>query len=97
MKWAGEIDLHPDFLLWKTPSKNCQKFANRSEQLTAMLDNRFENLPFWGENPDVFKYQVLDGDENIHKLMRLHFYDGCRVSIFFGLNRELDATISTAS
>lgn len=54
--------------------------------MVAAADQLFAGKEFHGANLDVFKYQILEGNENVHMLMRLHFYNDCRVSVFFGTN-----------
>jgi hypothetical protein len=83
-KWLGSVRTQPDFLLASLDPEKGHERNKLGEQMVAAADLLFSVSDFHGENPDVFKYQVLEGNDNIHKLMRLHFYNGCRVSVFFG-------------
>lgn len=61
--------------------------ANKlGEDLAKAADVIFGEAEFYGENREVFKYQVVDGGEAAHKLMRFHFYEGCKVTTFFEIN-----------
>lgn len=83
----GNIRTQPDFLLASLDPQEGQEKNKLGECMAVAADYLFAGQEFHGANPDVFKYQVLEGEKNIHKLMRLHFYNGCRVSVFFELNR----------
>lgn len=85
-QWLGNVRTQPDFLLASLELSGDQGQNKLGELMSASADYLFSASDFYGENPDVFKYQVLDGNEDVHKLMRLHFYGGCRVSVFFGAN-----------
>lgn len=85
-QWRGNVRTQPDFLLASLDPDKGQERNKLGEYMVATADELFADKEFHGANPDVFKYQVLEGNENVHKLMRLHFYNGCRVSVFFGTN-----------
>jgi hypothetical protein len=85
-QWLGNVRTQPDFLLSSLDPVNGQERNKLGEYMVAAADQLFADKEFHGANPDVFKYQVLEGNENVHMLMRLHFYNGCRVSVFFGAN-----------
>jgi len=85
-KWLGIVRTQPDFLLASLDPDKGRKQNERGEYMVAAADQLFDGMDFHGANPEVFKYQVLDGNKNVHKLVRLHFYNGCRVFVFFGAN-----------
>jgi hypothetical protein len=85
-QWLGDVRTQSDFLLASLDPEKGQERNKLGEYMVAAADQLFADSAFHGENPDVFKYQVLEGNENVHQLMRLHFYNGCRVSVFFGAN-----------
>ena len=85
-QWLGDVRTQPDFLLASLDPDKGRERNKLGEHMVAAADHLFEGKEFYGANPEAFKYQVLDGNENTHKLMRLHFYNGCRVSVFFGAN-----------
>lgn len=82
-KWLGSLRTQPDFLLASLNPKNAEELNGPIERMAVAADEIFKNSPYFGENPDVFKYQVIDGNDRLIKLMRLHFYIGCKVSVFF--------------
>jgi hypothetical protein len=81
-KWFDRISVYPDFLLFmdtdKDPHKNAQVYM-----MAEMANHLFKCAASYGENPDIFRYQVADGNEEAEKLMRLYFYDGARVTLIF--------------
>jgi hypothetical protein len=78
--WQGSVKTQCDFLLASLDLDD-QNLNNQCAELAEGADHIFAKCEFYGANPDVFKYQVLEN--GIDKLMRLHFYEGCRVSVFF--------------
>ena len=78
-KWLGDVKTYPEFLVASLDPESHDAIARWS----VLADHLFTKCEYHGANPDVFKYQVLEGGEIAHKLMRLHFYSGCRVSVFF--------------
>lgn len=85
-QWLGNIRTQPDFLLASLDPEEGQEQNKLGENMVAAADQLFADKEFHGANPDVFKYQILEGGKNLHMIMRLHFYNGCRVSVFFGAN-----------
>lgn len=86
VQWLGDVRTQPDFLLASLDPEKGRERNQLGEYMVAGADQLFAGKEFYGANPEVFKYQVLEENENVHKLMRLHFYTGCRVSVFFGAN-----------
>jgi len=82
-KWLGNVTIRPDFILWSI-DKNTRELNEPVEKIAEASDMLFLDSTYFGENPDIFKHQVTDGNEKIKKLMRLYFYNGCRVSVLFG-------------
>ena len=84
-KWLDAVNVYPNFLLEINP-----EYARETNQPIENMDKLsnilFENEAFLGENPDVFKYQIVDGRETCHKYMRLYFYNGNRVTVIVGKN-----------
>lgn len=82
-QWLGEVKTQPDFLLVSLDPGNARKLNKPGQKMADAANQIFAEAKYFGKNPDVFKYQVVDGGEHASKLMRLHFYVGCRVSVFF--------------
>ena len=81
-KWTGSIQIQPDFMLVSLDPKDAEK----NQLITNMAkatDVLFKDAEFHGANPEVFKYQVVEGNNQVAKVMRLHFYEGGKVTIFF--------------
>jgi len=84
-KWLGKVSIQPDFLLSLDP-ETARDTNEPIEQLAEAADQIFESQPYFGENKEVFKYQVINGNDKCEKIMRLSFYGNCKVTVFFGLN-----------
>lgn len=80
-EWNGSVETHYEFLLATLDPKH-QALNEKLDNLNRMADGLFQGKEFFGENPDVFKYQLLIEGEEI-QMMRLHFYHGCKVLIMF--------------
>lgn len=79
-RWQGSVKTQCDFLLVSLDPDH-QNLNNQCAELARGADHIFAECEFYGANPDVFKYQVVES--GVDRLMRLHFYEGCRVSVFF--------------
>lgn len=85
VKLEGEVRVHPDFLLSLDP-EHARAINEPTEQMARAADQLFAECDPRGENPDVFTYRVLDGNDRCQKLMRFHFYNGCKVTVFCGFD-----------
>jgi hypothetical protein len=81
-RWLNDVTVRPEFLLVIDPA-SARKYNEPVERLAALADYYFQDIAFNGANPDVFKYQVVDGVKGVHKIMRLYFYEGSPVAVFF--------------
>jgi hypothetical protein len=75
-RWSRPIEWIPEFLV----RPGIVADMNRRAAIHAK-DIEFDGMDFIGENPEVFKYQVRQ--DLSETTMRLHFYDGCRISLAF--------------
>lgn len=82
-KWLGSIHVYPNFMLELQP-ENAREINEPIENMDKLSNLMFENVSFHGENPDVFKYQIVDGGDICHKFIRLYFYNGNRVTVIIG-------------
>lgn len=81
-KWLSKVLVHPEFLL--SLSESAIETNDLTSKMAQAADQLFKNKEFFGKNPDVFKYQVLENDSTkSDKVFRLHFYNGCKVTVFF--------------
>jgi len=79
-KWLGGIEVHTEYhLYWGNKSLENNKHLVR---YTLLLDKLFNDSPYFGENPEVFKYQVKTGKHG-NRYMRLYFYEYSKVSLLF--------------
>jgi len=76
-KWLGDVGWFPEFLARPTAT---MEEAQR-QNLIRENDCSFEKRPFFGENPSVFRYQVLELNEGVR--MRVSFYGGCKALLVY--------------
>lgn len=81
-KWSGSVSVYPDFLLSMHPV-SARKTNEKIEKMAKAASFMFDGIECHGKNPDVFEYQVADGSNGVDKSMRLHFFGGARVTLFF--------------
>lgn len=74
-KWLNRILYHPEFLRSTTDPEN------EDRTISIEADSIFSDAAFYGDNPEVFKYQAVEG-VNL-KEVRLHFYEGCKFYLQF--------------
>ena len=80
-KWLSLVRYQAEFLIATIDPKKVKELNDPLQDITMKANGWFANSPILGENPTVFKYQVLEGNHS--KLMRLHFYEGCRILLIF--------------
>lgn len=83
-RWEQEINWLPEFAA-RPPGAMDETMRMKAIEENDLL---FQNVAFYGENPIVFKYQVLESDEAV--LMRAYFYEGCRVYLEFTHGKQRD-------
>ncbi len=84
-KWTYSIKYQAEFFF---ATVNQSDEANsRLKEITKQADEWFSNVAYYGENPEVFKYQALETDNS--KKMRLHFYEGCKLLLIFNSQQQL--------
>jgi hypothetical protein len=84
-KWLFSIKYQAEFLL---ATQNPSDEANEKlKEITKQADEWFSGVAFYGENPEVFKYQALETD--ISRKMRLHFYEGCKLLLIFNSQQQV--------
>ena len=84
-KWLFSIKYQAEFLF---ATRNPSDEANEKlKEITKQADEWFSGVAFYGENPEVFKYQALETD--ISRKMRLHFYEGCKLLLIFNSQQQV--------
>lgn len=86
-KWIGDVKYQAEFLSSTLdPSDGSNR---RAKKISEEADIMFANSPYFGENPEVFKYQVVDNRGT--KWFRLHFYEGCKILLIFDSQHRAEA------
>lgn len=80
--WKGNVSAYPNFLLALTES-NSRELNGPVEKMAALAEEFFLNEPRYGENQDVFSYQIAAGHSPVETIMLLRFYEGSRVTLLF--------------
>lgn len=80
--WKGSVAVYPNFLLAITES-NARELNEPVESMAALADAFFCDEPPYGENQDVFSYQVATGQSPVEVIMLLRFYKGSKVTLLF--------------
>jgi hypothetical protein len=78
-KWVKGILYQAEFLF--ATANQSDEANSRIKEISRQADERFSNVAFLGDNPEVFKYQSLEADNA--RIMRLHFYGGCKLLLIF--------------
>jgi hypothetical protein len=81
VRWPNGLRVHPEFLGDVNPVPEDIVSARLVVSATASV--LFAGEPVYGENPDVFWYQVLRPPVRYECLMRLGFYGGCMANATF--------------
>ena len=84
-KWFYNIKYQAEFLFATTDISD--KRNERLKEISKKADEWFSNADFFGENPEVFKYQTVETDNS--RKMRLHFYEGCKLLLIFDSQQPL--------
>ncbi len=78
-KWTYQIKYQAEFL-YTSPDQSNEANLELIE-ISKQADEWFFNKDFYGENPEVFKYQAIEVEHN--RIMRLHFYENCKILLIF--------------
>jgi hypothetical protein len=82
IKWCGSISVYPNFLL-SLEDANSIEINENNKNLDEAVDELFESLEHLGSNRQIFSYQIVSTDYEVPHIMRLHFYEGARVTLMF--------------
>ena len=83
-KWLFSVKYQAEFLF---ATRNPSDEANvKLKEITKQADEWFSGATFYGENPEVFKYQAIETD--FARKMRLHFYEGCKMLLIFNSQQQ---------
>lgn len=82
-KWFGPIRVHAEFLLGSVDPTDARAVNEPMEKLVRGFNTIFAKVPYHGANPGVFEYQVIATQGSTPTMMRLHFYQGVKVTLIF--------------
>jgi len=80
-KWNSQIRVFTEYLIFLgtndsiNQNKDLIKFSHKSDEL-------FKNQPYFGENSEVFKFQILETPK-LNNVMRLYFYEYSKITLHF--------------
>ncbi len=78
-KWLGRVKYQAEFLFATVDQSDESNSQNKAISKTA--DQWFSKAIYYGENPEVFKYQAVEAKDS--RKLRLHFYEGCKLLLLF--------------
>lgn len=78
-KWLGHVKYQAEFLFATVDQSD--ESNSRIKAISKAADEWFSKVIYYGGNPEVFKYQVMDAKDS--RKMRLHFYEGCKLLLIF--------------
>lgn len=78
-KWIGNVKYQAEFMA--TSTNPLDESNIRIKEMSAEADILFKDEPYCGDNPEVFKYQVIENEAL--KTLRLDFYEGCRLLLMY--------------
>lgn len=81
-RWDGNLRVCPEFIAFPYEANASEISANISA-LAVYAEQLFAEANRYGENPDVFSYQIIESGYEHRCLLRLSFYGGCRATAFF--------------
>jgi hypothetical protein len=80
-KYMSHIKYQAEYLLATLDPRKSEEQNKPIQEMTEQANGWFTDSAFYGANPEVFKYQVLEASES--KIIRLFFYEGCKLLLFF--------------
>ena len=80
-KWQYHMYYQAEYLLATLDPEKTHDLNEPIQMISEQMDQLFLNSEYYGENPEVFKYQVIE--DNQSKMMRLYFYEGCKLLLIF--------------
>lgn len=80
--WLGDVSAYPHFVLALT-EENAKELNEPNERMATLALEYFKDSPSFGENKEVFCYQVANFGSMTDGVMALRFYEGSRVTLLF--------------
>lgn len=82
-RWNGNLRVVSEFIAFPYEATASEINASISA-LAVYAEQLFAGANHYGENPDVFSYQIVEPDHKYQCLLRLSFYGDCKATAFFG-------------
>jgi hypothetical protein len=84
-RWHGSLRVQPEFIAFPD-EHNSAEITNVIATVAACSQVLFKGATHIGANPSVFSYQVHEGEGTVTWVLRLSFYEGCKVTVFLGID-----------
>lgn len=82
LRWIGNIKVLPEFLRYlDTPE--AEEMNSTHEQISRLSNEFFNSADAYGENPEIFNYQIGHPVKSEHTLIKLRFYGEVNVLALF--------------
>lgn len=85
--WFGSLRIVSEFLRFMREEK-ASEWNGILQQTSQYADMLFNDVPDHGENPQIFKYRVVQLNKRVHVAIRMYFYGGVKVLALFGNAEE---------
>jgi hypothetical protein len=82
-RWEGPLKVTADFIAFPH-EPNAAEISAQAAILALSAEDLFLGARAYGDNLDVFYYQIYELNQRLRCLMRLCFYGGCKATMFFG-------------
>ena len=89
-KWQYKIKYQAEFLFATVNPSDAEN--SRLQEITKQADVWFSTAVYYGENPEVFKYQAVEAEKL--RRIRLHFYERCKLLLIFNSQQVASADAS---
>ena len=86
-RWGSNIRVHADFVDFPYEQTKAEIDANRMLVFNC-AEKLFTSIPRYGDNQDVFWYQVYEPENSFRFLIRIGFFGGCTITAFLGKTNE---------
>ncbi|MFZ3066352.1 MAG: hypothetical protein WA277_13845 [Nitrospirota bacterium] len=86
-RWEGSIHVHSDFVAFPHEPNMADIDANKVLIFNS-AEKLFASAPRYGDNQDIFWYQVYEPENRFRCVIRLGFYKGCTATAFLGEMNE---------
>lgn len=82
-RWQGPLRVAPEFLRF-TQQERAAEWNQALQEASGYADALFAQQPYFGDNPAIFRYQVVIATPEAPAAIRMHFYGESRVLAVYG-------------